>query len=74
MAKKSLISRKSSRSPTLQSVALRRAAAEIDKFDKNEAKDLSKAEAEKRRAAILNKFIQSSRGPMQQFMKKAKND
>ena len=69
MSKKSLMSRKSSRSPTLQAVALRRAAAEIDKFDKGEGKGLSNAEAERRRAAILEKFIGSTRGPMQQFMK-----
>ena len=69
MSEKSLISRKSSRSPTLQAVALRRAAAEIDKFDKGKAKDLSKTEAERQRAAILKKFIGSTRGPMQKFMK-----
>nr|BAR34324.1 hypothetical protein [uncultured Mediterranean phage uvMED] len=69
MNKKSLMSRKASRSPTLQAVALRRAAAEIDKFDKGEGKDLSNAEAERRRAAILKKFIGSTRGPMQQFTK-----
>ena len=69
MSKKSLMSRKSSRSPTLQSVALRRAAAAIDEFDKGEGKDLSNAEAERRRATILMKFIGSTRGPMQQFMK-----
>lgn len=69
MKKKSLMTRKSSRSPTLQAVALRRAASEIDKFDKGEGKNLSKAEAESRRAAILKKFIGSSRGPLQQFMK-----
>lgn len=69
MSKKSLMSRKSSRSPTLQSVALRRAAAAIDAFDKGEGKNLSNAEAERRRAAILEEFIGSTRGPMQQFMK-----
>ena len=40
------MSRKSSRSPTLQAVALRR-PAEIDKFDKGEGKD-QYAEAERR--------------------------
>ncbi len=69
MKEKSLISRKSSRSPTIQAVALRRAATEIDKFDKDEAKNLSQAEAERQRAAILKKFIGSTRGPMRQFMK-----